>query len=460
MTLRRTLATAFLLVGLVALAASLSLIVLTSYLQTAASTIGAAVEGVHQGEAAQLELILHQRARDPARRMEIEGRLRRALHEARASVSTDVEARSLAIVDDRVSAYLSAPTGDDLEEHDAAVSALEDFIRGNVSDAQAASATAVRLRRVGARLGVVSAALLPVIALVGVWWLRSRVILPLFAIVDAIRRFTHGSSETRLEERGPVELRTIAACFNEMANRLAERRNAQLAFMGGVAHDLRNPLSSMKLAAGAFDPERPLPSEERVRNFARLVSRQTERLHRMLGDLLDASRIESGALEVVRSSGDLREVVRGAVDLFEGTSSDHTLRLEIPDGPVFVECDGPRIEQVVTNLVSNAIKYSPQGGQVVVGLRRECDGAVIDVIDGGLGIPPGDEERVFEPFRRAARVRDDIPGVGLGLSVSRRIVQAHEGSIVPIRRPEGGTIFRVRLPLGRLPDAVSRPQAP
>jgi two-component system, OmpR family, sensor histidine kinase MtrB len=118
----------------------------------------------------------------------------------------------------------------------------------------------------------------------------------------------------------------------------------------------------------------------------------------------------------------------------------------VPDLPVVVRGDPTRLTQVVTNLLSNAIKYSPRGGRVRVQLARAQDEVMLSVSDEGVGIPPDEYERIFEPFRRSKGSSAEIPGIGLGLSVSRRIVRAHGGDIEVVSQIGAGSTFRVRLP--------------
>jgi signal transduction histidine kinase len=133
--------------------------------------------------------------------------------------------------------------------------------------------------------------------------------------------------------------------------------------------------------------------------------------------------------------------------MFEGSSPDHRLELDLPQEPIHAAFDPLRIGQVLTNLVSNAIKYSPAGGPVRVSLERADGSAVLAVTDRGLGISPEDRAELFQPFRRGASVQDAIPGVGLGLAASRKLVQAHGGTIEVESEPGSGSTFRVILPL-------------
>ena len=139
---------------------------------------------------------------------------------------------------------------------------------------------------------------------------------------------------------------------------------------------------------------------------------------------------------------DLRSVVQDVIEVWQGVSSDHEITVTQPSGPVQVNCDPVRIEQVVCNLLSNAIKYSPSGGIVDVSLTEESGAAVIRVTDRGIGIPKEELRKVFEPFRRTSIARQQIAGIGLGLSVSLRIVKDHGGTIDVDSDPSRGTYFQ------------------
>jgi len=177
-----------------------------------------------------------------------------------------------------------------------------------------------------------------------------------------------------------------------------------------------------------------------------VVKRQVHGLDRMIGDLLDTSRIEAGQLELRVKDCDLRAIAQASFDLFNSGSSEYQLKLSLPDDPVHVHCDPLRIEQVINNLLSNAIKYSPRGGRIEVALKRANDQALIWVSDEGVGIAREDLPYIFEPFRRTAASREEVPGVGLGLSVAQRIVRAHGGAIHVESQTGRGSTFRVHLP--------------
>jgi signal transduction histidine kinase len=148
--------------------------------------------------------------------------------------------------------------------------------------------------------------------------------------------------------------------------------------------------------------------------------------------------------------GDVRGLARGAVDLFRSAATTHRLVLDVTDEPAMVSCDSLRIEQVLNNLISNAIKYSPSGSDVNVDVGVRDDEAVLSVRDEGVGIAPEDVPHIFEPFRRTGASRESVKGVGLGLYVTKRIVEAHGGRLEVDSMLGAGSTFRVFLPLSRV----------
>jgi signal transduction histidine kinase len=269
---------------------------------------------------------------------------------------------------------------------------------------------------------------------------------PVLALTAAMFRFANGDETSRTVPRGARELRQVGSTFNEMADRLVRQNENRLAFLAGVAHDLRNPISTLKLSTDSLarGPQPP-PPEKSARTLA-IVARQVQRLDRMVGDLLDATRIEAGRFELRSERIDLRSTARNVAELYRAASEAHAIETIAGEAPVLAICDPARIEQVLTNLVSNAIKYSPGGGRVILSVAQQGDDAVVSVADEGLGIPPEDRERIFDPFHRAARTSERIPGIGLGLSVARKLVEAHGGRLEVESQVGVGSTFRMRLP--------------
>jgi signal transduction histidine kinase len=269
--------------------------------------------------------------------------------------------------------------------------------------------------------------------------------MPAVQLQESVQRFAQGDRAARCAVVRPAEFATVATAFNGLADRLEEQRATQLRFLGAVVHDLRNPLASMKLYCELIKPDRPMPDDGRIRKAFQVIGRQVDRLNRMTSDLLDAARIEAGDLSMTFSAVNLVDIAREVIGLFEESAANHRLSLEA-SSEAEVLGDPTRLYQVVTNLVSNAIKYSPHGGEVGIRLTRVRGEVELAVVDEGVGIAPEEVDRVFEPFRRSGKVKDNIPGVGLGLSVSRRIVEGHGGRILVSSEPGRGSTFTVRLP--------------
>jgi len=458
MSLRTVLTAAMSILTALAMLAAGSLIVLTTYLNRSVTELRAGIESVHFVEEAQVDLLIHSRAVDPVVRAEIEQRIRRRIADASLHLTSEHEGEVFARVEQRLNTYLaggrtkeapSEPRSDaqgGSDQIEQAFVALEELVEVNLTQARETEALAARWDSIGNMLGTSVAAIL----LAGVsgilLWIRAIAFRPIFDVATAMRRFGGHYVPAKVREVGPVELREIAQRFNEMAASLRRQHERQMAFLAGVAHDLRNPLSALTMSTAIVSPDKPLPPEARIRSTMALVRRQVERLERMVGDFLDTARIEAGQLELKIEPCDACQLARNVVELFQATSGAHTIHYEGQDEPMVLHLDPARIEQILNNLVSNAIKYSPAGGEVLVRVERQAEHVIISVSDRGLGISPEEQPRLFEPFRRAGSPASGIPGMGLGLFVCRRIAEAHGGRIELESEPGNGSTFRVLLP--------------
>lgn len=437
-----------------ALVVSASLVFLTTYLTGSTESLAAAVESVRLAEESQNALLLHSRAMDPVVRQEFAGELRLKLEDAGQYVATANERAVLGRAVELVDEYLSSAEAEDVDadERDrrrgAAYAAVQALVDDNVAQAIEAQASARRWDALANAIGITAAVLLLVVAGVVTWWLQTRAFRPLWGIARAMEMFGRGDRDARAEEAGPAELREVAQRFNEMAAALAAQQRAQMTFIGGVAHDLKNPLTALRMAVSGFDRGGP-PPDGHTRQTLELVGRQTTVLERMVGDFLDIARIEAGQLELYLETADLRDLARAVAEMFRGWSARHPIELSLSDAPVPVRCDALRVEQAIVNLLSNAIKYSPEGGPVTVAVTMTDREAVLAVGDRGIGIPPEGQRRIFEPFTRLGLSRESIPGAGLGLYIVQKIMVAHGGSVEVDSARGVGSTFRLRLPLHR-----------
>ncbi len=217
-------------------------------------------------------------------------------------------------------------------------------------------------------------------------------------------------------------------------------------FVASVSHELRTPLTSIRGYVDLLRERDDLPPD--AGHFLGVVARNAERLGRLVADLLHSAQVDVGPMHVVRTRGDLAHIVREAVSAASpaATVAGVELESEVPE-ELWATIDRDRLRQVADNLVSNALKYTPRGGRVQVVLRPDGDRAELSVRDTGIGISGADRDRLFTRFFRASQAAErNIQGVGLGLSITRSIVESHGGRIEVDSRPGEGSEFRVRLP--------------
>ena len=279
--------------------------------------------------------------------------------------------------------------------------------------------------------------------------LHRNVYRPLVDLDASIARYASSPGEREhAPVTGPSEVRRIAATFNEMIDKVADQERREAAFLAGIAHDIRNPLMVIRGSTEVLLMQET-PSRASLERDCGRIMRQIERMEHMLTDFVDARGIESGMLELTPCDVDLGELARDVTDRFRAAAPSHELVVDAPGRAISVHCDQLRLEQVLVNLITNAIKYSPDGGRVVIAAGDDGGGWVtLSVSDQGIGIPPDQQTAIFEPFRRVASASAGIAGSGLGLAVSKRIVERHGGRIEVDSEPGRGTTFRVLLPAG------------
>ncbi|HEY0094214.1 MAG TPA: sensor histidine kinase, partial [Archangium sp.] len=291
-------------------------------------------------------------------------------------------------------------------------------------------------------------------------------------LVEATAAIGQGELSRRVPEEEDDELGELCRGFNEMADRtqaaqgeLREAVRLREEFLSVASHELRTPLTPLKgfaaLTLSRMEKAGDFPERERTLKALRSMARQTDRLTRLVDDLLDTSRIQAGRFELERARVDLVPLVREVLERFE-LRGQEGLRffLESPEMPVEGTWDGPRLEQVVTNLLSNAVRYSPQGGTVRVSFHLTPMDVELQVRDEGIGIPPESLAQLFQPFARASNATArHFGGLGLGLFICREIVQRHGGTIwAESPGAQQGSCFHVRLPR-QVPALAPAPSA-
>ena len=265
-----------------------------------------------------------------------------------------------------------------------------------------------------------------------------------FTMADSGRSF-HGVTAPVHDSSGQL-IGRIFSLREVSAERAADRVKDE--FVATVSHELRTPLTSMfgftEVLLGGDAGE--LTDDQR--RYLEIVQRSTDRLMRLVGDLLFIGQIDSGDLALEPGPTDLAAVAHEVVETARPVAhvKGIELVLEAEEVPELV-ADRARLVQLTDNLLSNALKFTPEGGRVVVGVQRDGECCVLEVTDSGLGIPDSERGRVFERFFRSSEATEQaIQGTGLGLAISKAIVEAHGGLIQLVERPGPGATFRVELP--------------
>ena len=314
------------------------------------------------------------------------------------------------------------------------------------------------LREVTGLLAVVGAGAL-LLAGVFALLLARRFTTPLRRLTEASRRIAAGDLESRVPDRlaapGGSEVAQLAAQFNAMAEQLQESveiirrdRDRSREFLADVSHELRTPIAALRTFNELLKEhaaEDPVARDE----FLDASGQQIERLDWLAQNLLELSKLDSGLVLLDLRPDDLRAAVESAVEQAEAAARRRgvTLSVDLPDAPVRTWHDPQRIGQVVSNLVGNALKFTPRSGAVFVGLRQVGDAAEIEVRDTGVGIDPAELPRIFERFFRGSRSNEARgSGSGLGLAIVKSVVDMHSGRISVESRVGGGTRFVVSLP--------------
>ncbi len=282
------------------------------------------------------------------------------------------------------------------------------------------------------------------IALGLIYGLRQILYRPFFRLKRQIELFDSSEPVQTVEIGGALEIQEIAKSFKDLSERLIRQKNQRLTFLASIAHDLKNPLGAIKMSAEILQEDQ-IEKLQKKKHILEIIARQTGHLERLVDDLLDTSRIESGHFKIDLKPFDLRRTVLDSFSLHSQLSPIHFFKNEIPTHSVNVMADEQRISQVLNNLLSNAIKYSPNGGEISVRVFTESGYAICEVSDQGIGISSEDLKTIFEPFQRSNQTRNLIPGVGLGLSVARKILTAHKGTLEVHSKSNLGSIFSFRI---------------
>lgn len=269
---------------------------------------------------------------------------------------------------------------------------------------------------------------------------------PLQRLVNAAGEFSGGQARP-LALGGPQEVRDLLGAFNAMTRRIQAAQESQKAFVANVSHELKTPLTSIQgFAQALLDGTAASPAERQ--QAAQIIYDEAARLHRLALGLLDLARLDAGTADLRREPVDLRAVLTAVTEKFSplARAAGLTLTLTSPPLPPLMG-DGDRLAQVFTNLVENALKFTPSGGWVKIYARALENGILVEVADSGPGIAPAAQAHIFERFYQAdsSRQAGKQHGAGLGLAIAQEIVRAHGGKINLRSAPGQGSVFSIFL---------------
>lgn len=267
-----------------------------------------------------------------------------------------------------------------------------------------------------------------VAALIASWLVSQQIVRPLRALVTLSRRIAGGHYQERLASTSHDELAELIDSFNQMAAALEHSEALRRELLADVTHELKTPLASIRgYMEGLQDGVIPASAET-----YQLIHREASRLQRLVQDLQELSRAEAGQVPIHRQKCDLEPVVAAAVERLRPQFAEKliTLTTTLPPALPAVNIDPDRVGQVLTNLLGNALQYTPEGGSVAVSVLRGAGELAVTVRDSGAGIAPENLDRIFQRFFRVDKSRArSSGGSGIGLTISRYLVEAHGGRI-------------------------------
>ncbi len=302
----------------------------------------------------------------------------------------------------------------------------------------------------------VAALIALVVAVIASVFIADRLSNPIRRLTGAARQLSEGDLDTRVRPpSNSREMFELTNAFNAMAERVQESiefirrdRDRSRDFLADVSHELRTPIAALR-TFNELLTDGTVPDEATREEFLEQSRQQIERLDWLATNLLELSKLDSGLVLLDLRPDDLRAVVENAIQQAEPSARRKgvTLAASMPDEPVRQRHDPQRLGQVLTNLIANAIKFTPGGGEVEVALEQTASGAELRVADTGVGINPSELPYVFDRFYRGAQASESrAAGSGLGLSIVRSIVEMHNGRVAITSTPDKGTHVSVALP--------------
>ena len=273
---------------------------------------------------------------------------------------------------------------------------------------------------------------------------------PVKALTSAIRRMGRGDLSARVKVRASGEMKELADSYNAMAEKIENFDRSRSQFVSNASHELKTPLATMKILLENLIYQPEMPKDLQV-EFMQDMNHEIDRLTGIINDLLTLTQMDSQSTALTEEEVDLSGLTEETLHTLRAAAARAGQQISDRIEPdVTLTGDRSKLGQIIYNLIDNAIKYTPEGGEIRVTLASEGRNAVLTVTDNGIGIPEDDQAHIFDRFYRVDKARSRATGgTGLGLSIVRQMVQLHGGEITVASAPEKGSVFTVTLPTRR-----------
>lgn len=272
------------------------------------------------------------------------------------------------------------------------------------------------------------------------------IVKPLTRLTNAIKELSNGNYNVRVDNVGQDEISTLNQGFNQMARQLAKQDETRQKFISDISHEFQTPLTSIQGFANILKEE-DLPKEQRVK-YANIILYNSKRLSSLAKNMLQLTLLDREEIELELTNYSLVEQMNRVISTQENQAMEKNIEIvfEMPKKEIFIEGDEQRLEQVWTNIISNAIKYTNEGGLITITMKKNSKDIEVSIEDTGIGMSKEVVSHIFERFYREDKARN-VEGNGLGLAIVKSIVDLHHGKIDILSQVDVGTNFIVRLPI-------------
>ena len=290
-----------------------------------------------------------------------------------------------------------------------------------------------------------------IIGFIGAVILAQMMTKPIKQMAEGAELIGQGKLDTNIVVKSKDELGSLARDLNKMSGQLKEIDQMKSDFLASVTHELKSPLTSLIMYIDLFLTGATGKLNEKAKKFLRIMERNSNRLSRFIDDLLDMAKIERGKMEVRKESLGIFPIVSETVELMKPQADEKNIEIamNIPDNLPLVFVDGDRTRQIITNLLSNSIKFTPEEGKISIKIQDDKEYLQVSISDTGIGIPPDQISKIFDKFEQVKEVRERVKGprgTGLGLAIVKSLVEAQGGKIWVESEVDKGSTFYFTLP--------------